>query len=118
MGAFSMAVTITDLTGQYSIAIDALVDTGSTLTSIAGDILAQLHIEPQERRRFRLGDDSVTEYPVGFARLSYQGHECAISVAFLPPGAEPLVGATTLESLGLAIDPVSRRLYPVDLLLK
>jgi hypothetical protein len=34
-----------------------------------------------------------------------------------PPGDPILLGATTLEELGLGIDPLNRRLVPVDLYL-
>ena len=34
-----------------------------------------------------------------------------------PPGGHVLLGVTTLEELGLGIDPLNRRLTPVDLYL-
>ena len=39
-------------------------------------------------------------------------------VVFAPPGTTPLLGATALETTGLAVDPIPRRLIPVPALLK
>ena len=38
-------------------------------------------------------------------------------VIFGEPGDEPLLGATTLESLGLVLDPFKRRLIPMRMML-
>jgi hypothetical protein len=38
-------------------------------------------------------------------------------VIFGEEGDEPLLGATTLESLGLVLDPFKRRLIPMRMLL-
>ena len=35
-------------------------------------------------------------------------------VVFGDDGAEPLLGAVTMEEFGLGVDPVRRRLAPVD----
>lgn len=118
MGTFSVAMQITNLVGQQFQTMDALVDTGSTMTSIAADVLDQLGIKPEGKRRFRLGDDSVIEYPIGSARINIQNIKCTVTIAFLPTGAEPLIGATTLELMGLAVDPIGQKLYSIDLLLK
>jgi clan AA aspartic protease len=118
MGTFNVAIEVGALEGQHFRSMDALVDTGSTLTSIDEDVLHQLGIQPVGTRRFRMGDDVVNEYPVGYARVRLQGQEVIVLVVFLPSGASPLVGDTTLELLGLAVDPVAQQLVSVDLLLK
>ena len=35
-------------------------------------------------------------------------------VAFGPEGSEPILGAITLEEMNLSVDPVARRLVPVN----
>ena len=45
------------------------------------------------------------------------GHSGPAPVIFGEKGDEPLLGATTLESLGLVLDPFKRRLLPMRMLL-
>lgn len=46
-----------------------------------------------------------------------QGRRIFTPVLMGPAASPPLLGATTLEELGLGVDPLSRRLVPVDLYL-
>jgi len=39
----------------------------------------------------------------------------SVPVAFAEPGEATVLGATALEALGLAVDPVKQRLVPHDL---
>jgi hypothetical protein len=41
----------------------------------------------------------------------------SIPVVFREPKDLPVLGATTLESLGYQLDPISKRLKPVELLM-
>lgn len=118
MGTFNVAMEVGDLEGQQFNSMEALVNTGSTMTSIAEHVLGGLGIRPKGQRRFRLSDDASALYPVGYARVRLECQEIIVMVAFLPRGAAPLIGTTTLELMGLAVDPVDRKLAPVDLLLK
>jgi clan AA aspartic protease len=118
LGTFIVPVQVGDLIGQHFVGVEALVDTGATYTSIPGHILTQLGIEPRESRTFELADDRVVEYPVGFASIRLGEREIIVMVVFAPEGTTPLLGATTLETAGLAVDPIHQRLIPVPALLK
>ena len=118
MGTFSVAIQIGDLEGRQFADVVARVDTGATYTSVPEDTLAQLGIEVRETRPFELADDRVVEYPVGYANIRIDGHEIIALVVFAPPGTTPLLGATALETAGLAVDPIHRRLVSVTGLLK
>ena len=54
---------------------------------------------------------------VGDAYFEFQGEGGAAPVIFGEPGDEPLLGATTLESIGLVLDPFKRRLIPMRMIL-
>jgi hypothetical protein len=54
---------------------------------------------------------------VGDAYFEYQGQGSAGPVIFGEAGDEPLLGALTLESLGLVLNPFSRELQPMRLML-
>ena len=67
-------------------------------------------------RRFKLADNQIVERDAGIMGIEVQGvraHTVAVSGdegAYLP-------GATTLEELGLEVDPVKGELRPMELLL-
>ena len=63
-------------------------------------------------------DGSTRELPRGTARVTVDGRSVVTPVLFAPTDdAPPLLGAVTLESLGLGVDPIGQRLVPQDLLL-
>ncbi|PWU23646.1 MAG: hypothetical protein C5B48_08230 [Candidatus Rokuibacteriota bacterium] len=59
---------------------------------------------------YDLADGTVHEYPFGLARIEFIGEVSAGRVIFGPDDAEPLLGVTALESVGITIDPTSRTL--------
>lgn len=65
MGAISATFEIANLAGERFVEITALVDTESTYTTIPANMLVQLGVAPEGRRRFELADNSLVEYPVG-----------------------------------------------------
>ncbi|MFQ6029881.1 MAG: retroviral-like aspartic protease family protein [Dehalococcoidia bacterium] len=118
MGTFTVSIQVGDLTGQRFVAQEALVDTGATYTSIPGSILRQMGVAERESRSFEMADDRVVQYPVGYATIRLDGREIIAMVVFAEEGSAPLLGATTLETAGLAVDPVHQSLVPVNALLK
>ena len=98
---------------------DALVDTPATYTVLPQEVLDQLGITQESQRNFELGDDRIVEYPIGYARLRLGGGDETIALAvFGSEGIDPLLGATALETAGLAVDTIHQRLIPVTALLK
>jgi clan AA aspartic protease len=118
MGTFTVSFQAGDLAGQKFVDVEALVDTGSTYTVLPKEVLDQLEIEQEGQRRFELGDDRIVEYPIGYARMRLNGDQTVVLVVFGPEGIDPVLGATALEHLSLAVDPIHRRLAPVLALLK
>ena len=98
--------------------LDALVDTGSTYTWISRDVLAELGINPEREWPFELADGRQVRYPVGWIQIRLEGEEQPTLAVFAPPGAEPILGAFTLEGFLLAADPVNERLISVPGLAK
>lgn len=114
MSTFSVAVQVGNLLpGQQFVQVDALVDTGSTYSMFPQTLLSQLGVEPTEWRRFQGAGERIIERQVGDARIRLAGAEHVTLVIFDPENTEPLLGAVTLETFGLAVDPVSQRLIPV-----
>ncbi len=94
--------------------VEALVDTGSTFTTLPRTLLERLGIDPGRREPFELADGSVVESEVGEARVRVEGKEVTTPVIFGEPAESVLLGAVTLEACLLAVDPVHERLVPVQ----
>ncbi len=118
MGTFHVTLRIANRLRERYAYVDALVDTGSTYTSLPESLLDDLGIEREGTRRFELGDNRVVEYSIGETRLAIEDREHTVLLVFAPNDTEPLVGATTLEILGLGIDPIGEKLVPVIALRK
>ena len=116
MGTFSVPVEIGDHQGQRYERIEALVDTGSTLTVAPASLLRRLGVSPRLRGPFRLADRRRVEMDVGQTWIRVDGQELITLIVFGPED-QYILGAYALEGLRLAADPVGRRLVPVDWLL-
>lgn len=59
---------------------------------------------------YELADGSTIEYDFGLAEIEFLGEVTSGRVIFGPDGAEPLLGVTALESVGIQVDPANRTL--------
>ena len=98
-------------------AVNLLADSGAMYSIIPRQILDDLRIKPRWRRKFSLAngqkierDGSGALYRIG----EYEGHA---PVIFGEEGDQSILGVTTLEALGLQVDPVTQQLKPTELLL-
>jgi aspartyl protease family protein len=112
MSTFSQRIEIGDFDARRFEAIEALVDTGATYTSMPRDILSELAVTPTEERAFILGNGQRAFYGFGWIRVRLEDKEQPTPVIFGDVGSPPLLGAVTLEEFGLAVDPVNHRLVP------
>ena len=118
MGTFSVDVELGNLNGEEFLTVNALIDTGSTHTTVPASILEGLGVEAENRRSFRLADNRVVEYATGYVRIRYGGDEAVVQVVFGPEDIGSCIGATTLENLSLAVDPLEQTLVPVSGLMR
>ena len=116
MGTFRVNLWVGDLSTDAGAGVEALVDTGATHSMIPESLLQELGIEPVETRISRIADGSRIELQTAWARFSAEGRNAVARVSFGPEGTY-LLGATTLEDMGLVVDPVDRRLMVQDDLL-
>src|SRR5437899_2353668 len=83
-----------------------LVDTGATHSMVDRTIADRLGIPPERHTRFAVVGGTI-EFPVGLALLEIEGQSFRVPVIL---GDRNLVGLTTLEILGFAVDPVENKL--------
>ncbi|MFQ5667913.1 MAG: clan AA aspartic protease [Candidatus Binatia bacterium] len=89
---------------------DFLVDTGATDSLAPACELEKIGLEVAGTTAYELADGSVREYRFGLVQIEFMGEVTAGRVIFGPDDAEPLLGVTALESVGITIDPASRNL--------
>ena len=118
MGTFTVPLEVADPLGRNYETIDALVDSGATYTVLPTSVLERLGVVPHGARRFVLADGTRIERGFGRTWMRLDGREDLSPVVFWDEGAQPLLGAVTLEIFSLGIDPVNGRLMLVDALMK
>jgi clan AA aspartic protease len=98
------------------LSVDCSVDTGTIYTMIPRALLEKVSTKITGTRRFKLADGRVEEFPIGEAYVEVNGIGATL-VVFGSQDSQPLLGVTTLELLGLQVNPVSGELKPLDLYL-
>ena len=117
MGQFSVKVMVAHPTDPaLREDVELLVDTGATLTWVPKDVLERLGVPRVGRREFLVADGRTVERDIAGAVLGLNGEKAVVTVVLAEPGDNGLLGATALESLGFAVDPVSQKLIPRTLL--
>ena len=102
---------------KKKIEVDFLIDSGAIYSLVPAVMLKKLDITPYKTMEFILADGTKMARKVGDAYFEYNGEGGSASVIFGEKGDEPLLGATTLESLGLMLNPFKRELYPMRMLM-
>ena len=97
--------------------VNFLVDSGAVYSLVPGKILDQLDIEPYKEMSFSLADGTTLQRKVCSAYFEFEGEGGPAPVIYGEEGDEPLLGATTLESLGLVLNPFTRNLHPMRMLM-
>lgn len=87
-----------------------LVDTGAVDCLIPGRHLRELGIVPTGKRVYELADGSEMSFEVGVAQVEFMGEIVGATVIFGANDAEPILGVTALESVGIEVDPRSQRM--------
>ena len=91
--------------------VEALIDTGTNRLIIPREIAEKLNIKPMFKVKVELADGSIKEVEVGPILVEIMGRS-APDWAIIVERGEVCVGAETLETLGLAVDPATGEIYP------
>jgi clan AA aspartic protease len=113
MGLFEVTIELGDPAGQGYEPLDAMVDTGAMYTMVPSRILNRLGVKPHTRMTFILASGEEYERDIGQTWARVDGRPVVTLVVFGEENAPPVLGAYTLEGVGLGVDPVNKRLIPV-----
>jgi predicted aspartyl protease len=97
--------------------LEFLVDSGAVYSVVPAPVLERLEIRPLAEEVFRIANGERTSRKKGGALFKYSERVGVEDVIFGEPGDANLLGTLTLESLGLALDPLKRELRELPMLL-
>jgi clan AA aspartic protease len=97
--------------------VQFLIDSGAIYSVVPAPILERLGIQPLAVQEFRLADGSKITRQKGMALFKYGDRIGGADVIFGEEGDSVLLGAFTLEAIGLSLDPLRRELKPLPMIL-
>ena len=97
--------------------LEFLIDSGAIYSVVPTPILERLGIRPLVEQEFRLADGTKVVRKKGVALFKYGDRIGGADVIFGEEGDSMLLGAFTLEALGLSLDPLRRELKPLPMML-
>jgi len=100
-----------------SIPVECVVDSGAIYSVVSEKTLESLGIRPVATEEIRLANGEKIQRKKGTAAFRYGERVGGADVIFGEEGDMDLLGALTLEALGLSLDPLKRELRPLPLLL-
>ncbi len=92
--------------------LELLVDTGASYSWFLRQRHETLGIRPTGKMQFRTIDGRILEREVAPVFVRTNGHIGGDTIVIAETGDAEVWGAHTLESLGLAADPVQKKLIP------
>lgn len=97
--------------------LEFLIDSGAIYSVVPIPILERLGIKPLSEQEFRLANGTKVVRKKGGALFKYGDRIGVADVIFGEEGDSMLLGAFTLEALGLSLDPLRRELKPLPMIL-
>ena len=87
-----------------------LVDTGATDSLVPRPHLEAIGLKPKSQRAYELADGSEIKLDITTGDIEFMGEIVGGTIIFGEADAEPLLGVTALESVGIEVDPLNQRL--------
>lgn len=87
-----------------------LVDTGATDSLVPRPHLEAIGLGPKGQRSYELADGREIKMDITTADVEFMGEIVGGTIIFGEAGAEPILGVTALESVGIEVDPLNQRL--------
>jgi clan AA aspartic protease len=111
MGAIHVTVTVRN-PAEPERTWDGLfrVDTNTVDSLVPGKYLRQIGLAPQGKRTYELADGSEVIFDIAVGGLEFMGDLVGSTLIFGADDAEPILGVTALESVGIEVDPRNQRL--------
>ncbi len=89
-----------------------MVDTGAAYSWVSRARLEALGVKPVRRMQFRTIEGTIIERDLAPVFVATDGFTGGDNVVMAEAGDMEVMGSHTLESLGVTVDPVSKKLVP------
>ena len=97
--------------------VEFLVDSGATYTVLPAEVWRALGLAPKRPIRLVLADGTGIERQVSECHIKLEQGDGTTPVIMGEPGDQALLGAVTLEILGFVLNPFTRELIPMQMML-
>ncbi len=87
-----------------------LVDSGAPDSLVPRPHLEAIGLGPKGQRSYELADGREIKMDITTADIEFMGEIVGGTIIFGEAGAEPILGVTALESVGIEVDPLNQRL--------
>lgn len=87
-----------------------LVDPGAVDCLVPGKRLREIGLMPKAQRTYKLADGSEAKTDITTGQIEFMGEMVGSTIIIGPDDAEPILGVTALESVGIEVDPRTQRL--------
>jgi len=111
MGYTKVKATISNPRKTASREIELLVDTGAGYMVLPPSTSMELGLEGVQKIKVTLADKREVEVDYSFANVKIMDREAPVPVLIMD-APMPLLGAFTLQVLGLEVDPVKEEIKP------
>ena len=118
MGITSKAIIVKKIwDADKAVEVEFMIDSGAIYSLVPGKILDEIGVKTHRAVYFSLADGTKISRQVGDAYFEMEGEGAVAPVMYGEEGDSPLLGATTLEAMGLVLNPLKRELYPMKMTL-
>ena len=94
-----------------------LVDSGAVYSVLPAEIWRALRLKPEREVEFTLADGTAMTRGVSECRFEIRGETATSPVVLGEEDDGALLGAVTLETLGLMLNPLTREILPMRMAL-
>lgn len=87
-----------------------LIDTRAIDSLVPANRLKEIGLAPKSKRIYELADGSEVKLDITTGDIEFMGEIVGSTIIFGADDAEPILGVTALESVGIEVDPRTQRL--------
>ncbi|MDI6840997.1 MAG: retroviral-like aspartic protease family protein [bacterium] len=113
IGDTIVKIKVPAIADKEIVEVDTLVDTGATYTALPEEFLEKLKVKRVRKVKIEFANGNVEERDIGNVWIEVNGIKTPNPVIFAKENDAIILGLVTLESCGLILDTVNKKLVPL-----
>ena len=101
---------------RQRVEVRMLVDSGASYSLLPAEVWQKLGLVPMRTISIQLADGTILRRPLSECMLEIEGERATSPVILGSERDIPLLGAISLETVGLVLNPFTRTLHPMRML--